>query len=205
MEEKKEWWKDKGNLIFIGILIAAFVIRFYFFILTRNQPLWWDESELMLRAKGMVFGTPITGWNIARELVFPFLISLILRIGLGELTIRFLQVLLSTFTIFMLYMVSKEMFNKKIALIASFLMSFLWLHLFFTNRILLYIWPCLIYLLIIFFFWKGYVKKERKLYLYLFAISASLGLQIYFSTAFLLAGIFIFIIITERISFLKNK
>lgn len=204
-EQKTVWWEDKYNLIFLGILILAFAIRFYLFILTRNQALWWDSAEYLTRAKGFAFGTPITAWNPSREIIFPFLISLFLRIGFGEITIRFLQVLVSTFTIFMLYITVKSLFNKKLALIASFLMSFCWLHIFFTERILMYIWPCWIYLVIIFFFWKGYVKKEKKAYLYLFAISASIGFQMYFSTALLILGILFFVFVTERLSFLKRK
>jgi len=47
IEERKskvlDWFKDKNNRILIGILIFAFAIRLYYFIMTKSQPLWWDE------------------------------------------------------------------------------------------------------------------------------------------------------------------
>ncbi|MEM3074692.1 MAG: hypothetical protein QW727_02000 [Candidatus Pacearchaeota archaeon] len=47
----KNWLSDKHNLVLFGILIFAFIIRLYYFALTKNQPLWWDEAEYMSAAK----------------------------------------------------------------------------------------------------------------------------------------------------------
>ena len=49
IEEKKEnikkWLKDKSNLLILGILMFAFIIRFYYFNLTKIQAHWWDSLE----------------------------------------------------------------------------------------------------------------------------------------------------------------
>lgn len=51
-EKVKEWLKNKENLILLAVIIAAFLIRIYYFSITSSQPLWWDEAEYMSAAKG---------------------------------------------------------------------------------------------------------------------------------------------------------
>ena len=201
---KKEWFKDKYNIIFLIILIAAFAIRLYYMFITKSQALWWDEAEYGLRAKAFAFHTPLTGWAPDREIVIPFLFSLLLRLGLGEIGLRFTQVLISTLTVFMTYIVFSKIINKKVALIATFGMAFFWLHIFFTERILLYMWAPLMYLLIVYFFYTGFLHNNKK-HLIIFAALASLGLQIYFSIGFLLLGLFLYLLATERLSLFKQK
>jgi hypothetical protein len=201
---KKEWFKDKYNITFLAILIIAFAIRLYYFFLTKNQPLWWDEAEYALRAKAFAFHTPLTGFAPERELIVPLLFSLILKLGLGELGMRVIQLLVSTLTIFMTYIVFSKIMNKKIGLVASFGMTFFWLHLFFSGRILLYLWAPLIYLSIVYFFYTGFINGNKK-HLIIFAVLSSLGLQIYFSTGFLLLGLLIYLLITEGFSLFKKK
>ena len=199
------WLSNNYNLMFVGILILAFVIRLYLFYLTKDTIVWWDGAEYMLRAKAMVFDTPITGWRTSREIIFPLIIAGFLKLGFKEMSIRFLQILISTGTVAMLYITVQKVFkNGKMAIIASAFMTFAWLHLFFTTKILLYQWPCLIFLVVIYTFWRGYIDKENK-YLWLCAIVSSIGMQIYFSTAFVIVGIFLFLLYKEGFKFFKNK
>ena len=199
MERKKLY-----AILFLIILVAALGIRFYYFNLTKNAPVWWDGAEYLVRAKSFAFGTPITGWAPERELIVPIIFSLIYIIGLGEVSIRLLQLLISVGTIAMTYFLFSTISSKKIALYATFGMAFFWLHIFFTQRILLYLWAPLIFLSVIYFFYKGYIKGNKK-YLVAFSILAAIGLMTYFSTGFLLVGIFIYLLITEGFSLIKNK
>lgn len=198
------WFKNPYNLTFILIILLTFSIRLYYFSMTNTQPLWWDEAEYGLKAKSFAFGTPTTGWAPEREIIVPLFFALLLKIGFGEVFIRFVQLLVSVATVAGIYLVAKEIIDDKSALFASFMMSVFWLQIFFTQRILLYLWAPLVYLVIIYTFWKGYIKGNKK-WLYAFAISASLGLQIYFSIGFLLFGIFLYLLSTEKLSFLKKK
>ena len=47
--------RDKNNLMFLGVLLVAFVIRLYYFVYTNGQTLWWDESEYMSMAKNIFY------------------------------------------------------------------------------------------------------------------------------------------------------
>ena len=213
LEERKQvikekiisFLEDKDNLILFGVLFFAFFIRLYYFWITKTQPLWWDEAEYMLRAKAFVFDTPITGWAIQREIVVPLIWSVIYLITKSEFWIRFLQVIISLSTIFLTYLLGKEMFDKKIGIIAALIMAANGIHLFFTMRLLTYLWAPLFFLLTFYFFWKGYIKKEKRIYIYITPLVAAFGISIYGSLAFGVLTIFIFFIITEQHKFLLKK
>jgi len=203
-EKIKNWFKNPYNFGFFLVIVLAIAIRIYYFILTQNQPLWWDEAEYALRAKAFAFGTPLSGWASEREIFVPLIFALILKIGLGEIGLRFLQFLVSVSTVAMTYVVFSKIISKRVGLFASFGMTFFWLHMFFSERILLYLWAPLLYLIIIYFFYTGYIKNNKR-DLILFAVFSSIGLQIYFSIGFLLFGIAIFIFLSEGLSVIKNK
>lgn len=198
------WFSDKKNIYFLLILAAALIIRLYFFYMTQTQPLWWDEAEYGLRAKAFAFGTPITGWAPEREIIIPLLFAFVLKLGGTEVSLRLLQLLVSFATVFMTYIVISKLTSKTVGLYASFGMAFFWLHIFFTQRVLLYMWAPLFFLVIIYFFYTGYLNSNKK-HLIAFAVLASIGLQVYFSIGFLLFGIFIYLLLIEGFSLFKNK
>lgn len=204
-EKIKEWLSNRYNLAFLALFIAAVIIRIYYFSLTKNQPLWWDEGEYGLKAKAFAFGTPLTGWYGAREVVVPLLFSFILKLGGTEASFRFLQLIVSCATVFMVYVLGKEMFDKKTALIAALIISVNAVHLFFTDRILTYLWAPLFFLLTFYLFYQWYLNDKGRKYLYAFSIVGAIGVSVYGSLAFGLLAIALFLLITERFSFLKKK
>ena len=140
IEEKKRkivlWLKNPYNLGFLAIILAAIIIRLYYFFLTKNQPLWWDEAEYMLKAKSIALGTPDTGWWYGRPILFPLISSIFFKLGLGEIGIRFIWLIMSVFNVCLIYFLGRELFNKRVGLIASALMSVSYIELFYSNRML---------------------------------------------------------------------
>jgi hypothetical protein len=189
----KTWLKNPYNIALIAILLFAFGLRLYYFFLTLNQPLWWDEAEYGLRAKAFAFGTPITGWAPERELIVPLFFSIFLKLGLGEIALRFIQVLVSSATVFMTYLLVSKISNKQIALYATFGMAFFWLHIFFTERILLYLWAPLMYLLIVYFFYTGFLHENKKPFDYLCSSCFNRGSDIYLDYVSAYRAILLFI------------
>src|SRR3989338_6379885 len=129
-EAVKNWLKNKYNLSLILVMLVAFLVRLYFFAQADNQPLWWDEAEYMATAKHWAFGVPYEV-NAQRPPLFQLLAVPLLKIGLTETALKFLLVLIpSLLVVLITYLLGKEMFNKKIALIAAFTSSFIWSFLF---------------------------------------------------------------------------
>jgi len=162
-EKIKNWLKDPYNLIFIGILILAIIIRLYYFSLTKGQPLWWDEADYLSYAKNLA-GFPVE-WIITAQhnSFYPYFAAIIFKFGLGELGVKFLlQIMPSVLTVVLVYFISVEMYkDKRIALISMFLMATFWVVLFNTMRFHIDIIALFIGFLAIYVFWKGYENKER--------------------------------------------
>jgi hypothetical protein len=137
-EKIKNWFKNPYNLILVGILVLTLCIRLYYFWITKNQPLWWDESEYMSSAKGISGIIPFhPTWSSHRFLGFPFLISLFYMIGINnEVILRLLLAFIpSIMVIILMYFVLILMYSdKRIALISIAIFSVLWEHVFYSNR-----------------------------------------------------------------------
>ena len=109
----KNWLRNPYNLGIIVILIFAFAVRLYYFYLTQDQAVWWDEAEYLLKDKRIALGTPETGFWYGRPIMFPVILSFFYLFGFGEIIIRFSILLISLATILLVYLVGKQLFNKK--------------------------------------------------------------------------------------------
>ena len=130
------WVGEPPDVLFVVLLIFALGLRAYYFTLTKDQPLWWDEAEYMLKAKALALGTPDTGWWEARPILLPFLGAGLLTIGLGEVTIRLAWIVLSTATLALIYRISTILFNKRVGVCAVALASVSYIDVFYAMRIL---------------------------------------------------------------------
>ncbi len=157
------WFKDKYNLTFLGILLLAIAIRIYYFVLTAHQPLWWDESDYLAYAKNLA---NLGGdWIVTAQhnSLFPFIVAGLFLLKLGEPAIKFiLEILPSIFIVILTYLICLKMYSdKRIALISSFLMAVFWVLLFNSARFHLEAPGFFIGLLAIYVFFQGYERKEK--------------------------------------------
>ena len=197
----KDKIKKPHNIILILILILALVIRLNYF--NDNQAVWWDEAEYLLQAKHWAFQTPNTGFGEVRPILLSFILSLFYRIRGSELSARIVILLFSIFGVYLAYLVGKELFNKEVGLISSFLLSIFYLDIFYTIRVLVDVPGATMSLLMIYLFWKGYYQDKK--YLYWFGFAFGLAFMLKFTTGLFLIVIFLYLLITEHLSFFKIK
>ncbi len=205
MENKKDFKLNWQLAALITILLIAAGIRLYFFNVYKNQPVWWDESEHLVMAKHIAFDSPKTGWNASREILLPLIFAAALKIFNSEVFLRFLQIVFSFLVVLFTYLVGKEIFNKNIGLIAAFLMSIYHLQLFWSIRFGLEILGPLFATAAIFFFWKGYVKKEKGYYIIIAGALGALALMTSAKTSLVALALFFSLIFSDKFQFLKNK
>ena len=80
-EGLKNWLKDRHNLIFVAIMIFALVLGGYYFSVTSDQALWWDEADYLAYAKN------IAGENVnwvvtaVHSSLFPLVAGVLFGIG----------------------------------------------------------------------------------------------------------------------------
>jgi 4-amino-4-deoxy-L-arabinose transferase-like glycosyltransferase len=210
IEERKErlktWLKNPYNFALIILLVFAFSIRLYFFFMTDNQPVWWDEGEYMLKAKNLAFGTPETGWaaNI-RPVLFPLIAAVFFKLGLGEVSLRFIIILISVGSVFLVYIIGKDLFNEKIGLMASFIFSVFYIDLFYATRLLVDV-PQVFFILLagMLFIKYHFHNKSNKL---VWAILPILffGTMMRFTVGIFIIVLLAFLLVTENIKLFKEK
>ncbi|MFA5020183.1 MAG: glycosyltransferase family 39 protein [Candidatus Pacearchaeota archaeon] len=185
IEEKKgkiaKWLKDPYNLTLVGILAFAFAIRLYYFFMVNGQALWWDSACYGALAKNFAFHrwdntTLVLGESVIRPLLFPLVWSLFVMLGVNETGVNFLLELIpSTITIFAVYLVGKEMYNKKVGLISAVIFSVLWMHLFYTYRFLADLPALPLLFFSIYYFVKANKEKLDMKYLFISLFLLSLA------------------------------
>ncbi len=203
-EGVRKWLDDKYNLWAIGIVLLAFIIRIYYFVVTKGQTLWWDEAEYMSTAKLWALGIPFE-MNPQRPPLFQFLASIGFRLGLGEEVIKFFLVLVpGVVLVFVVYLLGKEMFNRQIGLMAAFLTSISWTLLFWGTRVQPDFLSMSFQVLAILFMWKFWKQGGNKMII-LAGVFAALGF--YFKVSGLLVPIAfaVFILIKDRLEAFKKK
>ena len=201
------WVKDNYDKLFLVILIIAFIIRLMIFLKTMNQPLWWDAADYMATAKNWA-GTNshlLDTWYYRRGFLWALWGTIFFKLNLGEIAVRFSVVLFSTGVVAVSYFLIKKMFNKKLALLTSLGLTFSWVFLFFTGRILTNL-PATFFLLIsVLLFWKGYVLKEGNKFIYLFGLFFALACLTRMQYLMFAIPILALIFTKEKFRFLKNK
>ncbi len=156
--------KNKYIFIFVGIFILGIIIRLYFFFVTKNQPLWWDEADYMAYAKNLA-GIGNVDWIVTpkHNSLFPYIAAIFLKLGSSELVSRFfLELIPSIILIYLTYKICALMYkDKKIALISAFLIATFWNILFESYRIQLDLPGLFFAFIAIYVFWQGYERREK--------------------------------------------
>ena len=203
-EKIKSWFKNPYNLAFFLIILFAIAIRLYFFILVKNQPIWWDESEFLNMAKSWASGVEYLRYDSVRPVLFSLIVALFFKISLTEFLPRVFVLVFSVTSVIGAYYLGKELYNEKIGLLSSFFASVFYLNLFFTYRLLMDM-PALAFFTFGTLFFYKYFKYKYNTFLYLASFLMSIGTLFKQNTAFILAAIFLYVLTIEKLKFLKKK
>ncbi len=200
------WMKNPYNKAFFYIFLIAIAIRFWVFLGSLNQPMWFDEASYLATAKKWGLGLNINEiWYYRRGFLWPLIGAIFFKFNLGETGIRFLTFLMSASLVAIPYLLIKEIFDREKALFVGICMTPLWVMLFFSARAMTEIPATFFILLSLLFFWKGYVQNKGNKFLYFsgafFALSILTRMQyLMFAPPFL-----IYVFSKEKFKFLKNK
>ncbi len=208
-----DWLKNPSNFMLTVIFIAIIVLRFYYFWLTKTQPVWWDESEYLSGAKSFA-GLVDYQLHEIRLPGLPRFISLFYLIGINqELLIRFFALFLPSIAmLFVFYLLVKEMYpDKKIAIISTVIFGVLWESLFYSNRFQPENLSILFEFIALLILFKVYMKKEKlwiispKLSLLWILLFSALAIVTRSANAPFFPAIVLFVIILNQSFFLSKK
>jgi uncharacterized membrane protein len=180
------------------VILLSLVLR----LVALNQSFWIDEatSALVVR-KFSVIG--IVDQFIINDF-HPPLYYIILKLwtgffGLSELTARLLSVFLGLGSITFVYLISKQLFTKKTALMASLLLATNGLHIYYSQEARMYMMSTFLVTLLYFLFVKIW-KNEAKIWWILFSIT----LVVNFFTDYL-PNLIVLSLVLSAFSINKNK
>jgi hypothetical protein len=113
----------KDNKLILLLLALFFLIKI-FFITTRYHLPIWDESVYMGMGK-YIYSQGAAGlWEMIRPFGLPIFAGLMWVLGFDQIyATQILAIIFSCATLFMTYMIAKELFGKKIALLSTFLLA----------------------------------------------------------------------------------
>ncbi len=212
-ETIKNWLKNPLNLVLVGIVIFAFIVRLWYFLKVGNQTIWFDEGEYLTLAKEWAFGYPNYLPNPQRPPLFQFLGAIIFMVGLGESFIRFALVLIpSTALVVFVYLLGKEMYDEKIGLVGAFLTAVSWTLLFWGARVQPDFFSMALQVASLWLIWKYWKlqdknelgEKATRLIIFSAVLAA---LSFYFKITGLLVPMIVglFILVKDRLSAFKNR
>lgn len=197
----------KGNTGVIAIVILLFGLYIRLKYVNINSAIWWDEGEYLSIAKELAFGI---NYNIpsVRQPFLPLLIALLYKLGISSLSvIKFFVVTIpSAASIYLTYLLGKDLYSKRVGLISSFIMAVFWVPLFWSARISTDLFGLFFSLLAFWSFWKGYQKKEKSIkYLAISGIALALGFSTRVGNVLAIIILALFILLTARLEIIKSR
>lgn len=213
----------KETKILIGILLFALVIRIIFIYSTPVRI--WDETvyanlgydlsknpfDYSLRASGWGDYIPSGGDSFYawprigfRAPLLPYILSVFYLLNTEFLTLFFMP-LIGTFTIFLVYLLSKKLFDEKVGLYSAVFLALLPMHITYSTKILTDVLYTFLITLSFFLFWKGYEEKHN-LSKVLFGVSLALALLSRYTTLWILPVFLLYFLIRDKsFKFLTDK
>jgi len=198
----------KENIILMGVLVSAFAIRIYYFVMTLHQPLWWDELCYGSLAKNIVYHSWdglafIVHESALRPLLFSYAWAALIKIGAGEIFSKIILVLLpSILNVFLVYLIAKEIFNKRIGIISAIIYAVLWMNLFYSLRFLVHMFEMSFFLGSLYFF-IIYLKENNFKHFFIAMILISITTLIRYQAGILL-GVYLIVLIFSKKLFLNK-
>ena len=118
------------------MLLLAVATRVWLLWVTRNQPVWWDEAEYLLKARSIAQGTPDTGYFSGHPIVMSLWLSGFFALGWGETAMRVALSLASIATIAVTHDVGRRLFGVREATVAALLMTMFYVPAFYAARLM---------------------------------------------------------------------
>ena len=183
MTGKQVWFRW---LVLGVIILLALCLRFY---RLDGQSLWADEgNSAALAARNLATITRDAAHDIHPPLYYYLLHFWVRIFGNSETALRSLSALMGTVLVFATYLLGRELFNRRVALIASFLAALSPLQIYYSQETRMYVPAALLAALALYSFLR-WMRSRLDTRSTLFA-----GLYVLFTTAALYTHYFSFTI-----------
>jgi hypothetical protein len=122
------------KLRILSVLFLSLFARIFYF--TYNHSIWWDAAVYLSMAKFLASGGTLGLWEPIRPLIWPLLLSVSHLISINDLLWGYaLTTVFSIGIIYLTYLIAKNSFGTKVAILSSILISFTWIFFYFNIRL----------------------------------------------------------------------
>jgi len=181
------------------IILLVFVL-FYFLLLIKFDQLndvWWDAAAYIGMGKYIFSGGQIGFFEYGKSALLPLILGLFWKCGLDVVFWGKILIFLSAiFSIFFLYLITKDFFTNKTGILACIILSSNVLFFLFVFRIYTEILSILFFLASLFFMIK-FSKEDKKILLILCALFCILAFLVKYTNVFGIIILEIFLIYHE--------
>ncbi|OGC75929.1 MAG: hypothetical protein A2145_06630 [candidate division Zixibacteria bacterium RBG_16_40_9] len=156
---KQFFQKDKNFLFFV--FIFSFVLRLIYLLEIKDNPHFYNLTLDPLYhdswAKQIASGDWMGSQVFFRAPFYPYFLAVLYKIfGPHLFLVRLIQHLIGSFSIVLIFLLAKKIFDRKVAVLASFLAATYWIFIYYEAELLLDFWLVLWSLLLIWFLLKAY-------------------------------------------------
>jgi len=194
----------KLNHPLILILIFGFILRVYYSFLTWNHIQFWDESVYMLMGRYWSEGLYYQ-FTAARPILFSVIIAGFNFISTSEFLPRMFILVFSMLAILGMYYLGRSLTdNKNIGLFSAFLTSIFYIHIFYTQRLLVDTLSFTFFIWSAYYFYE-YFKKDNNKYFYIASVIVAIGFLFRITTALILLVVLIYTMVTDGTKMFRKK
>ncbi len=121
----------------IIILFLALILR----LINLNQSLWWDEAINVVYAQGSNFWWFVTKYPLGDFHPPGYFVILWIwghLFNFSEISVRLPSIIFGVLTIYLTYLIGKELFGKKTGLVAALFLAVAPLHIYYSQEVRMY-------------------------------------------------------------------
>ncbi|MBU3906868.1 MAG: glycosyltransferase family 39 protein [Nanoarchaeota archaeon] len=190
--------KDNRKYVLL-LFIAAFILRF---LISLRIRFYADELQFITQSIGFIDSGKLQTLN--QDGVWYFLTNIFMNIfGVNVLGARFLSILLGAFSVILIYLIAKEIFDEKIALIASIILAFSSYHT--LNSIGAMDLPMAFFVFLSMYFLILFLKTDKQKFFLLAWVSLGFAIMIKQIAVLFIPGFILFLIYHNKKFYAKFR
>jgi len=125
----------RDNFYLINIILLGLILRLYTFF--NNGVVFWDGAVYIGMGKYFFSNESFGLYEIFRPPVFALILGFFWYIGLNPIiTGQLFIMIISLISIFFIYKITKQLFDKKVALLTAFFLSITATHIYYSSKVL---------------------------------------------------------------------
>lgn len=180
-------------MIFLVIALAV-ILR----LINLDQSLWLDEATQVLLSQESIYSIIFQRGVDFHPPLSYLLMHFWMKLGISEIWLRILSVIFGVATVWITYKLTKEMFNKYVAILSAILLSISQYHSYYSQEVRMYSEATFFAALSIYFLYLFLINNNKMIYSIGYILSTTALLYTHYDGFFLISAQFLYILFTQK-------